>query len=256
VIALDVADLVVIAGRARGTGSDVALDELDVAAARTALIEASPDTVTLDRDTAASAGIALISALLRHRPFPHNGEQVAVAAGLQFLTLNGWRADLEPPAIAAVVVEALAAGRLSQESAAAWLAPRLSPSRERRLTGAFTARREHRAARSPMRTWARSRARSTVFTSPPRMVVARYGRGRRMVATTMLTVVLGSLGVLVTACSQTMEPAAPGSGGRPSVVQQTTHQSTQQSVPRSTSPTVKPTLPQPSAVHASAGSGS
>jgi prophage maintenance system killer protein len=234
VIALDVADLVVIAGRARGTGSNVALDELDVAAARTALTEASPGTVTLDRDTAASAGIALISALLRHRPFPHNGEQVAVAAGLQFLTLNGWRADLEPPAIAAVVVEALAAGRLSQESAAAWLAPRLSPSRERRLTGAFAARREHRATRPPMRT----RARSTAFTSPPRMVVARYGRGRRMVATTMLTVVLGSLGVLVTACSQTMEPAAPGSGVRPAVVQQTT----QQSVPHSTSSTAGPAL--------------
>ncbi len=33
-------------------------------------------------------------ALLRHRPFPRHGEQVAVAAGLQFLSLNGWRADL------------------------------------------------------------------------------------------------------------------------------------------------------------------
>ena len=243
-IALDVADLVVIAGRTLGTGSEAALDDLDMAAARTALTEAWPGTATLDRDTAASAGIALVNALLRHRPFPYNGERVAVAAGLQFLTLNGWRADLEPPAIAAVVVEALAAGQLSQRAAAAWLAPRLSPSPERRLAGVFPARWEHRAGRSPMR------ARAAVPASPRRAVVGLHGRSRRMVATTMLTVVLGSLGVLVTACSQTMEPSAPGSVNRPAVVQQTT----QQSVPHAASPAAKPTpaTPQPTVAHTSA----
>ena len=256
-ITLDVADLVVIAGRARGTGSDVALDELDVTAARTALTEARPGMVTLDRETAAAAGIALVNALLRHRPFPHNGEQVAVAAGLQFLTLNGWRADLEPPAIAAVVVEALAAGQLTQEAAAAWLAPRLSPSREHRLAGAFAARRVHRAARVPMRT----RARATVLASSQRIAVRRPGRGRRIAASTMLTVVLGGLGVLVTACSQTMDPSTPGSVVHPVVVQQTTHQTSHHAVPPtspSTSPlSAKPTSV-PSTVHASAdtaGSG-
>lgn len=244
-IALDVADLVVIAGRTLGTGSDAALDELDVAAARAALTEARPGAAALDRETAASAGICLINALLRHRPFPYNGERVAVAAGLQFLTLNGWRADLEPPAIAAVVVEALAAGQLSQQAAAAWLAPRLSPHRERRLAGAFVARRYQRTARAPMR----ARVRSTVLASPPRAVVGRYARRRRMVATTMLTVVLGSLGVLVTACSQTMEPSAPGSVVRPAVVQQTVQHPAQ----HATSPTAKSALPtpQPTATHAS-----
>jgi prophage maintenance system killer protein len=232
VIALDVADLVVIAGRTLGTGPDAALDDLDVAAARTALTEAWPGTATLDRDTAASAGIALVNALLRHRPFPYNGERVAVAAGLQFLTLNGWRADLEPPAIAAVVVEALAAGQLSQQAAAAWLAPRLSPSPERRLAGVFPARWEHRSGgRSPMR------SRTALSAPPTRLAVGLHGRRRRMVATTMLTVVLGSLGVLVTACSQTMEPSAPGSVNRPAVVQQ------------SVQPT--PATPQPTAAHTS-----
>jgi hypothetical protein len=65
-------------------------------------------------------------ALLRHRPFALHGEQIAVAAALQFLSLNGWRADLDPPATAAVVVEALACGQLSPVSAAAWLSPRLA----------------------------------------------------------------------------------------------------------------------------------
>jgi hypothetical protein len=33
-------------------------------------------------------------ALLRHRPYALHGERIAVAAGLQFLSLNRWRADL------------------------------------------------------------------------------------------------------------------------------------------------------------------
>lgn len=126
-IALDVADLVVIAGRALGIGSDAALSQVDVAVAQEALAEARLEGgVIVDQDTAAAAGIGLVHALLRHRPFPRHGEQIAVAAGLQFLSLNGWRADLDPPAAAAVVVEALACGRLSPASAAAWLSPRLA----------------------------------------------------------------------------------------------------------------------------------
>ncbi len=39
-ITLDVADLVVIAGQTLGTGSDAALSQLDLTAARTALTEA------------------------------------------------------------------------------------------------------------------------------------------------------------------------------------------------------------------------
>jgi hypothetical protein len=127
VITLDVADLVVIAGQALGIGTDAALSQLDVAAAQAALTEARlTGSAITDPDTAAAAGIRLMHALLRHRPFALHGEQVAVAAGLQFLSLNGWRADLDPPAAAAVVVEALACGQLSPASAAAWLSPRLA----------------------------------------------------------------------------------------------------------------------------------
>lgn len=126
-ITLDVADLVVIAGQALGIGSDVALSQIDVAAAQIALAEARlGGSVITDRDMAAAAGVGLMHALLRHRPFALHGQQIAVAAGLQFLSLNGWRADLDPPTVAAVVVEALACGQLSPVSAAAWLAPRLA----------------------------------------------------------------------------------------------------------------------------------
>jgi hypothetical protein len=89
-ITLDVADLVVIAGQT--LGADAALSQLDLTAARAALTEAgSQDAVIADQYTAARAGIRLMHALLRHPPFPVHGEQIAVAAGLQFLSLNGWR---------------------------------------------------------------------------------------------------------------------------------------------------------------------
>jgi prophage maintenance system killer protein len=133
VITLDVADLVVIAGQTLGIGTDAALGQLDVAAAQAALTEARlTGRAITDQDTAAVAGIRLMHALLRHRPFALHGERVAVAAGLQFLSLNGWRADLDPPATAAVVVEALACGQLSPASAAAWLSPRLAAGRDQR----------------------------------------------------------------------------------------------------------------------------
>ncbi len=92
-----------------------------------------------DQHTAARAGIRLMHALLRHRPFPVDGEQIAVAAGLQFLSLNGWQAELGPPAAAAVVVEALGCGQLSLASAAAWLSPRLTAVTRREIMRDTTA---------------------------------------------------------------------------------------------------------------------
>jgi prophage maintenance system killer protein len=117
---------VLIAGQILGIGTDDALSQLDVAAAQAALAEARiADSAIVDQDTAAAAAIGLVDALLRHRPYPVHGERIAVAAGVQFLSLNRWRADLEPAA-AAVVVEALARGQLSPAAAAAWLSPRLA----------------------------------------------------------------------------------------------------------------------------------
>jgi Clp amino terminal domain, pathogenicity island component len=141
-ITLDIADLVVIAGQVLGVGPDAALERIDLAAARAALAEADlaaaraalaegePTPSRLTGAASADAGLAaaaLIRALFRHRPFPRHNQQVAAAAGLQFLALNGWRADLDPPTATLVVVEGLASGQLSPADAAAWLSPRLFP---------------------------------------------------------------------------------------------------------------------------------
>lgn len=133
-IALDVPDLVVIAARTLDTGTDAVLGRMDIAAAQDALALAraagqGPGASRPGRAAAAAASVRLVHALLCHPPLPGHGQRVAVAAGLQFLSLNGWRADLDPPATAAVVVEALGSGRLSPDGAVAWLAPRLSPVR-------------------------------------------------------------------------------------------------------------------------------
>jgi hypothetical protein len=140
VITLDTADLVLIAGQVLGVGTDGALSRLDVAAAQAALAEARiAGSATADQDTAAAAAVRLVHALLRHRPYAVDGERIAVAAGLQFLSLNRWSADLGPPAAAAVVVEALACGQLSPAGAAAWLSPRLAASAGR-IAGAPSGR--------------------------------------------------------------------------------------------------------------------
>jgi prophage maintenance system killer protein len=122
-IFLDVADLVVIAGGALGVGTGATLDLLDVAAAETALAEATFG----DGTDPAAAAAALLDAMTRQHPFRRGNELVAVAAALQFLAINGWRADLDPPGTALAVIAGLATGKLTAADLAAWLAPRLSP---------------------------------------------------------------------------------------------------------------------------------
>jgi len=206
VTALDPADLVLIAGRTLGIGTDAALAQMDIGAAQDALAEARPagqgrGTGLSDRAAAAAAGVGLVRALLRHRPFPEHGEQVAVAAGLQFLSLNGWRADLDPPATAAVVVEALASGRLASADAAAWLSPRLSP--VRRPWG-----RAHSAGRA-------ARLRRPVSLPPVRVPAGQA------VAGAVLAVAVTGVTLLAAACSRApAAPAAP-SGGTATVRQST-----------------------------------
>jgi hypothetical protein len=65
--------------------------------------------------------------LLRHPQFPAHREQIAVAAGLQFLAVNGWQAYLDVPGAAVVVIERLAAGQLTPAQAASWLVAHLFP---------------------------------------------------------------------------------------------------------------------------------
>jgi prophage maintenance system killer protein len=196
---LDVADLVVIAARTMGVSTESVLAQMDVDAAQDALAEArlfvqAPGKAIRGRADAAEAGVVLIRALLRHRPFPEHGQQVAVAAGLQFLSLNGWRADLNPASTAVVVVEALGSGQLTPDAAAVWLSPRLT--RVRRLAPvqvprpSFGLPRPVPAARVPAR---RVRA---------RRVPARRVRARRALAGALLAVAASGVTLLAAACSR------------------------------------------------------
>jgi prophage maintenance system killer protein len=131
VTSLDVADLVVIGGHVLGIGPGAALEQADTQAAETALAEATVALSLADSYVAAAACAHLMSGLLQHPPFPGHRERVAVAAGLQFLAVNGWQADLDPPQVAATVVECLASGRIEPDDMAGWLAARLSASAPR-----------------------------------------------------------------------------------------------------------------------------
>jgi len=131
VTSLDVADLVVIGGRVLGIGTGAALEQVDTRAAETALAEAMVALSLPDSYVAAVACAHLMSGLLQHPPFPEHREQVAVAVGLQFLAINGWQADLDPPQVAAIVVQCLASGRIEPDDMAGWLAGRLSVSAAR-----------------------------------------------------------------------------------------------------------------------------
>jgi hypothetical protein len=122
VTALEVEDLVLIASRTLGLDTGQVLDLFDVAAAERALAQARPAG-----DPAADAA-ALLHALVRQRPLRHGNQQVALAAMLQFLALNGQDLDPGAPGPVAAMVTQLAAGTLGTKDVADWLAPRLRPS--------------------------------------------------------------------------------------------------------------------------------
>ena len=189
--ALDAADLVIIAARTLGIDSDAALAAMDLPAAQAALAEAdraAPRSGTTGpgpqsramlpgRAAAAAASVELVSALLRHHPFPRQNQQVAVAAGLQLLSLNGWQADLNPAETVAVVIEALASGRLKPADTATWLSPRLTP-----------------ASRPPRSSPGR-----------PRLLSVVPGPARRAAVGVLCAGLVGGAAVLTAACSH-----APG----------------------------------------------
>jgi prophage maintenance system killer protein len=129
VIRLDVADLVVIAGQTLGLDMRAALGLLDPGAAETAVAEAgrAAGTAGCDGDDPAAAAAALLSALIGYHPFRQGNQQVAFVAMVQFLAINGWRADLDPPEAIQSVINGLAGGTLTAADAAAWLSPRMLP---------------------------------------------------------------------------------------------------------------------------------
>jgi prophage maintenance system killer protein len=122
VIALEVADLVVIASRTLKLDTDRVLDLLDPTAADQALAQARSGASS---DDPASRAAALLHALVRQRPLRRGNQQVALAAMLQFLALNGWEVNLDPPETTRTAVAELEAGRLDAGDVTDWLAPRL-----------------------------------------------------------------------------------------------------------------------------------
>jgi prophage maintenance system killer protein len=148
VITLQVADLVVIAGRVLEVDTAAALDLLDLNAAEAALAATQPE---LARDDPAGQAAALLYALVRHRPLRRGNQQVALAATVQFLALNGWQADLDPPEAATAMFAELTAGTLGPAALADWLAPRLRPCDDS----------DPCAKETPMRHWLPGRKRPT-----------------------------------------------------------------------------------------------
>ncbi len=142
-IALEVADLVLIASRTLGLDTGQVLDLVDVAAAENALAAAQPG-----RESAGPAlrAAALLHALARQRPLRRGNQQVALAAMLQFLAINGWDMDPDPPGPVATMVAGLAAGTAGTRDAAALLAPRLRPSDQHNRRG-----HDDRTKEAPMR---------------------------------------------------------------------------------------------------------
>jgi len=125
VITLEVADLVVVASRTLGLDTGRVLDLLDPVAAERALAHVRPGEAPGDP---AGLAAALLRALVRERPLRRGNQQVALAAMLQFLALNGWDMDPDLPEATAGVVADLAAGAREVREVADWLAPRLRPS--------------------------------------------------------------------------------------------------------------------------------
>jgi prophage maintenance system killer protein len=93
VIALEVADLVVIASRTLELDTETVLDLLEPTAAEHALAQARSGGDRGESDDPAGQAAALLAALLRQPPLRHGNQQVALIAMLQFLALNGWEVD-------------------------------------------------------------------------------------------------------------------------------------------------------------------
>ena len=172
-ITLEVADLVVIASRTLGLDTGQVLDLLDTAAAEHALAQAQPGSAPGDP---ASLAAALLHALVRRRPLRRGNQQVALAAMLQFVALNGWEMGPSPPEAVAAVVADVAAGTLDTTALAGWLAPRLRP----RDRGA--ARRKETAMRGrPALPLAERIKKATMRTQPKGMFQRFTDRARRVV---------------------------------------------------------------------------
>jgi predicted DNA-binding protein len=86
--------------------------------------------------------LALLQALLRQRPLRRGNQQVALAAMLQFLALNGWQVDPNPPKMIGGLVVELAAGTLTATALRPDWRPALTCTKDPSKSSAVTERPE------------------------------------------------------------------------------------------------------------------
>jgi prophage maintenance system killer protein len=124
VIPLQVGDLVLVASRVLGRDTDATLDLMDLEAAGAALAARPAER---DADDPSGRAAALLHALVRRRPFQQANDEIALIATVQFVNVNEWHVDLDPPEATKALLGEIAAGTLGAAALADWLAPRLKP---------------------------------------------------------------------------------------------------------------------------------
>jgi ATP-dependent Clp protease ATP-binding subunit ClpC len=100
------------------------LDLLDPVVANDALAQVHPD---LDPGDLARPAAVLLCALVRGQPLQRGNQQVALAAMVQFLALNGHELESGPAQEVVALIAGAGAGALGAADVAGWLAPRLRP---------------------------------------------------------------------------------------------------------------------------------
>jgi Clp amino terminal domain, pathogenicity island component len=131
VISLDLAGLVLVAGRTLDLDEEAVLGSAD--------LDAAESVLTLARNCRggpAQQAAMLLVGLVRRRVFGPRSAEVAVMAALQLLAMNGQEVgDLGSPAALRELVAGIAAGQVGTDEVAAWLAERqaAAPMRAGRL---------------------------------------------------------------------------------------------------------------------------
>jgi prophage maintenance system killer protein len=119
---LDLADLVVIAGRALELDSDAVLELLDLEAADAALAASRAEAGT-SADRPERVAAVLLVELVRRRPLARGNGQVALLALAQLLALNDLQIELDAEGTTELLNE-VAAGVMGQAEVRGWLMAR------------------------------------------------------------------------------------------------------------------------------------
>jgi prophage maintenance system killer protein len=119
---LDLADLVVIAGRALELESDAVLELLDLEAADAALAASRAEAGT-SADRPERVAAVLLVELVRRRPLARGNGPVALLALAQLLALNDLQIELDPEGTTELLNE-VAAGVMGQAEVRGWLMAR------------------------------------------------------------------------------------------------------------------------------------